>query len=193
MMEFGWKAKAEHLRMVILSSAHQIARELPSGLARALEIFARGRSIAEALSDLPLDEHKPHWALIEVHGWKIKATMYRRDHQLWWLLRASRKNKRAPSEKDVVFLDKILGHLGAEPDHHEIIGPRTVVVEDGRTPPVGWWTWRNGWLLYEVQVNEAKKRDQDKVRVVPFGTPETDGYVRLPPPGLVEDAGEISP
>ena len=82
MMSIGWQAKAERLRMVILSAGHKLARELPPGLLRGLEVLARvaesgdGRGLQEELAALPQDVHKPLWELIEVHGWKIGATMY---------------------------------------------------------------------------------------------------------------------
>lgn len=180
----GWEAKAERLRMVILSSGHQLARELPPGISRVLEIFARvaatgdGTGLQEEMAAVPEDEHRPLWEPIEVHGWKIQATMYLRDGRLWWLVHAVRKNERAPTEKNLVFLDKVLGHLGAEPARHAIIDPRNRPL--GRELlPFGWWTWQNREQLYAVQVNKDKKRDQDKIRIVPLGTRETDGYTSL--------------
>jgi hypothetical protein len=119
------------------------------------------------------------WEPIEVHGWKIQATMYLREGQLWWLVHAIRKNEREPTEKDTGFLDKVLGHLGAEPDRHAIIGPRSS--PPGEPPLPFGWAWRNGWLLYEIQVNKNKKRNEGKIRIVPLGTRETDGYTSLRP------------
>jgi len=189
-MDFGWRKKAEKLRMVILSSGHQLARELPLGISRMLEAFARvaesgdGTGLREELEAIPQDDHKPLWEPIEVHGWEIQATMYLRDGQLWWLVHADRKNGRSPSENDVKFLDKVLEHLGAVLDRHVIIGPRSSPA--GEAPlPFGWWTWRNGGQLYEIQVNKDKKRDQDKIRIVPLGTRETDGYSSLRSQDLV--------
>lgn len=183
-MILGWKKEAERLRMVILSGGHQLARELGPGISRILEFFSRaaksgdGRGLQAEIADLPQDEHKPLWEPIEVHGWKIQATMYLRDGQLWWLVHADRKNERVPSEKDVKFLDKVLEHLGAVLERHAIIGPRSSPAGEALLP-FGWWTWRNTWPLYEIQVNKDKKRDQDKIRVVPLGTRETDGYTSL--------------
>lgn len=198
MMGFGWKTKAEKLRMVILSAGHQLAKELPPGISAILEIFARVAKSGDAsnlqaeLANVPPDEHKPLWEPIEVHGWTIEATMYFRDGQLWWLVHAIRKNAHAPTDKDISFLDKVLGHLGAEPDRHAIIGPRKS--PPGEPPlPFGWWTWRNGWLLYEIQVNKNKKRDEDKIRIVPLGTRETDGYTSLPARDFAADDGETEP
>jgi len=183
MMDFGWKMKAERLRMVILSGGHQLARELPPGISKLLEIFARvaetgdGRGLQEEIAGAPQDGHKPLWEPIEIHGWKIQATMYRRDDQLWWLVHAERKNERTPSDKDVKLLDKVLEHLGAEPSRHMIIGPRSSPAGEPALP-FGWWTWQNGWLLYEIQVNKDKS-DREKIRIVPLGTRETDGYTSL--------------
>lgn len=183
-MDFGWKKKAERLRMVILSCGHQLARELPPGISGVLEIFARvartgdGRGLQEELARIPQDAHKPLWEPIEVYGWVIQATMYLRDGQLWWLVHAERKNGGEPSDKDSALLDKVLDHLGAVSARHMIISPRSS--PPGEPPlPFGWWTWQNHWPLYDVQVNKDKKRDQDKIRIVPLGTRGTDGYQAL--------------
>lgn len=180
-MAFGWKAKAERLRMVILSASHQIAKELPPTIVKTMEIFARvaktgdGRGMQEEMDRLPpvSDDAKLLWEPIEVHGWQIQATMYRKDGQLWWLLRAVRKNEREPSEKDNVFLDKVLDHLGAEPTRHMIIGPRSSPL--GELPLFfGWWTWQNRHQLFDVQVKGKGK--SAALRIVPLGTRATEGY-----------------
>lgn len=194
-MDFGWRKKAEKLRMVVLSGGHQLARELPPGISRILEVFARvaesgdGSRLQEEMAAIPRDDHKPLWEPIEVYGWEIQATMYLRDGQLWWLVHAVRKNEREPGANDLKILDKVLGHLGAEPDRHAIIGPRSSPAGEPLLS-FGWWTWRNGWPLYEIQVNKDKKRDQDKIRVVPLGTRETDGYTALRAPDLAVDLQE---
>ncbi len=181
MSAFGWKAKAERLRMVILSASHQIAKELPPTVVKTLEIFARvaktgdGRGMEEEMDRLPpvSEDAKLLWEPIEVHGWKIQATTYRKEGQLWWLLRAVRKNERDPSEKDNVFLDKVLDHLGANPTRHMIIGPRSS--PPGELPLFfGWWTWQNRDPLFDVQVKGKGKSAE--LRVVPLGSRETDGY-----------------
>ena len=188
MMDFGWKAKAERLRMVMLSAAHQVAKELPPGFTKVLEVFARLSKAGEMLGlhdemesiqrEHP-DEPRPLWEPIEVHGWVIAATLYRKEERLWWLVNARRKNDRDPSDKDLVFLNKVLDHLGGEPTRHAIIGPLTVLVEQGGRLPFGWWTWQNRWPLYDIQLNKDKTRDKDKIRIVPLGTRETDGYTSL--------------
>jgi hypothetical protein len=188
-MDFGWKKRAERLRMVILSGAHQLAKELPPGISGALDIFRRVardggtpgggpalmREIEEAFAAHP-DDPKPLWEPIEVHGWKIMATMYLQDAKLWWLVHAARKNEGVPSDKAIGFLDKVLDHLGAEPTRHAIIGPRSSP-EGEPALPFGWWTWQNRGQLFDIQVNKNKRRDADKLRIVPLGTRETDGYV----------------
>lgn len=58
-----------------------------------------------------------------------------------------------------------------------VIGP-TSVPSGEPALPFGWWTWQNGLPLYEIQVNQHK-RDREKVRIVPLGSPETDGYRTL--------------
>ncbi len=202
-MDFGWKKKTEKLRMVILSGGHQLARELPAELSRILDVFRRthqtkdGSALqAEIARGVPqgpsASSEKMLWEPTEIHGWKIEATMYLREAQLWWLVYAFRENERSPTEKDIAFLDKVLGHLGAEPDRHAIIGPRSS--PPGEPPlPFGWWTWRNGWLLYEIQVNKEKLRDEDKIRIVPRGTRETDGYTTLRPQDLAIDDDDEAP
>lgn len=184
MMDFGWKAKAERLRMVILSASHQIAKELPPTIVKAMEIFARGaktgdaRGMQEEMDRLPpvSGDAKLLWEPIEVHGWQIQATMYRKEGQLWWLLRAFRKNEREPSEKDNVFLDKVLDHLGAEPTRHMIIGPRSSPADE---LPLffGWWTWQNRHQLFDVQVKGKGK--SAALRIVPLGTRANEGYESL--------------
>ena len=183
MMDFGWKKKAERLRMVILSAAHQMAKELPPGTAAILDLFRRvaktgaGSNIQEEFNRICIthaDEPQPLWEPVDIYGWKIQATMYLQNDQHWWLLHAVRRNEKEPSKKDSAVLDKILDHLGADPNRDMIIGPRSSPA--GEPPMVfGWWTWFNRWPLFEVQVNKAK-RGQDVMRVVPLGTRATDVY-----------------
>jgi hypothetical protein len=183
-MDFGWKKKAETLRMVLLSGAHQLAKELPAGISKTLSIFARvhksgdGRGLQEELASVKVDEpERPLWEPVEIYGWKIQATFYLQNGQLWWLVHAARRNESAPSAKDIVFLDKVLAHLGADPKRDMIIGPSSSPT--GEPPlPFGWWTWFNRSPLYEIQVNKDKKL-KAMVRVVPLGAPETDGYQSL--------------
>jgi hypothetical protein len=182
MMNFGWKRKAEQRRMALLSAGHQMAKEMPAVISRTLEIFTRisvtgdATGAQEALAQIPEDTAatKLLWEPIEIYGWKIQATFYLQSGQLWWLLRAVRRNEKAPSEKDIVFLDKILDHLGADPTRNMIIGPRSSPAGEEQLH-FGWWTWFNRWPLYEVQVNKAK-RGQDMTRLVPHGTRATEGY-----------------
>lgn len=187
MMDFGWKNKVERLRMVLLSDAHQLARKLPPGISEILAIFARvaasgdGTDLQQAIASLPgpyPDDPKPLWEPIEVYGWKIQATMYRQDEKLWWLVHAVRKNEREPSNKDIALLNKVLDHLGGEPKRHMIIGPTSSPPGEPALP-FGWWTWQNRWPLYEIQINPHKKANREKMRVVPLGSRETDGYQTL--------------
>lgn len=210
MMDFGWKKKAERLRMVILSGAHQVAKELPPGLSKVLSLYRRVAEDGGAVGGGPalmqemsaalaahVDDPKPLWEPTEVHGWKIMATLYLREGKLWWLVHAARKTEREPSDNDVRFLDKILDHLGAEPTRHAIIGPRSSPPGQERLP-FGWWTWQNRDQLFDIQLNKDKKRDKDKIRIVPLGTRETDGYRSLNKEAFVaectcvEDDGEPS-
>lgn len=184
MTALGWQKKVEHLRMVILSGGHQVARELPPGILRVLEAFERaaktgdGRGLQEEISGLPPDEYKPLWEPLDVYGWKLHATLYLRDGQLWWLVNAVRKNEAVPRDKEVAFLDRVLEHLGAVPGRHVIIGPRSSPPGEPALP-FGWWTWQNRWPLYDVQVNKSSACDRDKIRIVPHGTRETEGYQDL--------------
>lgn len=183
-MNFGWQKKVERLRRVILSGGHQVARELPPGISRILASLARvsetgdGMGLHEEISSLPQDEHKLLWEPLDVYGWRIHATLYLRDGTLWWLVHAVRKNEAVPRDKDVVLLDKVLDHLGAVPSLHVIIGPRSGPPGEPALP-FGWWTWQNRWPLYDVQVNKCGPHDHDKIRVVPLGSRETDGYQSL--------------
>lgn len=198
----GWKAKSERLRMVILSAAHQMAKELPPGVSKMLAIFERvsksgdGTRLQEEMDQIAhdhSDEPRPLWEPIEVHGWKIQATLCLKDGQLWWLVHAVRKNERAPSDKDVVFLDKILDHLGADPTRHMIIGPRSSPDGEPELLPFGWWTWQNRGQLFDVQVNKNKKRDAEKVRIVPLGSRETDGYQSIAADLAIDDRDDKEP
>jgi len=180
MIELGWKKKADRLKMTILSAGHQMAQELPPGLMRLLELFARavrtgdGSGLQEEIDRVPPDERKLLWEPVEIYGWKIQASMYKEGGQLWWVLHATRRDERVPSEKHVVMLDKILEHLGADPVRDAVIAPRT------RPPgadfvPFGWWRWFNRWPLYEVQVDKDRRK-KEMIRIVPLGSPATDGY-----------------
>jgi hypothetical protein len=181
---FGWKKKAEQLRMVLLSGGHQLAKELPSGLTNMLAIFKRadesGAVPAEGLERIEhANEPKPLWEPIDVYGWAIQATMYLQSGQLWWLLHAERRNEQEPSDKDVAFLGKILEHLGADPKRDMIIGPGSGPADELGLLPFGWWTWFNRQPLFEIQVNKGKRKDKEKIRIVPLGARETDGYQSL--------------
>ena len=151
MMDFGWKKKTERLRVVIVSAAHQMAKDLPAGTAAILDLFKR---VAKAGGG--------------------QATMYLQSSQHWWLLHAVRRNEKEPSDKDIAVLDKVLDHLGADPNRDTIIGPRSSPAGEPRMV-FGWWTWFNRWPLYEIQTNKAK-RGKDMMRIVPHGTRASDGY-----------------
>lgn len=186
-MDFGWKKKAEQLRMVILSGAHhQLAKELPPGMLKILALFERvhrsgdGSHFQEEFADVEVDDaERPIWEPLEIYGWKIEATLYLQNGQLWWLVHAVRRNERSPTEKDVALLDKILAHLGADPKRDVIIGPGSGPANEPGLLPFGWWTWFNTGQLYEIQVNKDKKKDKEKIRIVPLGARETDGYQSL--------------
>lgn len=181
-MIFGWKKKVERLRVTILSAGHQIAKELPPGLARVMELFRQvartghGSMLQEAIDQISSDAEKPLWEPIEVHGWKIQATLYRDNGQLWWLLHAVRKNERPPSENDSKVLDKVLDHLGADPRRDMIIGPSSSPAGKPALP-FGWWSWFNQMPLYEVQVKG--KGSNATMRIVPFETAVSEGYERI--------------
>lgn len=190
MMNFGWKKKIERLRMVIVSTAHPLAKELPPGLSEILAAFGRVAASGDA-SDLQQEiarirgqlidpnEILPLWEPEAVYGWRIQATMYLRDGELWWLVHAARANERTPSETEISLLNKVLEHLGCQPKRHAIIAPTSS--PPGEPPlPFGWWTWQNRSPLYEVQVNPNKKSDREKIRIVPLGSRASDGYEPLP-------------
>ena len=184
MMDFGWKKKTERLRVVIVSAAHQMAKDLPAGTAAVLDLFKRvakdgggGPNLKEEFDQLCIahtNEPQPLWEPVDIYGWKIQATMYLQSGQHWWLLHAVRRNEKEPSDKDIAVLDKVLDHLGADPNRDTIIGPRSSPAGEPRMV-FGWWTWFNRWPLFEFQVNKAK-RGQNAMRIVPLGTRATDGY-----------------
>jgi hypothetical protein len=181
--DLGWKKKAERLRMVILSAGHQGAKELGPGLAKMLAIYRQidetgvVPGLEEELAGLSPDAERPLWEPIEVHGWTIEATMYLQNGKLWWLLHAQRRNENVPSKNDVALLDKVLGHLGADPERDMILGPRSNPAEESLA--FGWWTWFNRMPLFEIQAHKDKKKDKEKIRVVPLGTRPSDGYQSL--------------
>ena len=129
MLDSGWRNKAERLRVMILSSAHPLARELGPGLQRVLSAFRRvalsgdDRGLQQEIASIPPDAATPVWEPTEIYGWKIKATLYKSEDQLWWLVYATQGSDRAPGDKELSFLDKILEHLGASPRQHAIIEP----------------------------------------------------------------------
>ena len=184
MMDFGWKKKTERLRVVIVSAAHQMAKDLPAGTAAILDLFKRvakdgggGPNLKEEFDQICVahaNETPPLWEPVDIYGWKIQATMYLQNGQHWWLAHAVRRNEKEPSEKDIAVLDKVLDHLGADPKRDTIIGPRSSPAGEPRMV-FGWWTWFNRWPLYEIQTNKAK-RGQDGMRIVPLGTRASDGY-----------------
>lgn len=181
MMDFGWKKKAEVLKTTIVSAGHQMAKELSPGVQQILDIFRRvaesgdGTGMKEEMDAIPqpTDADKPLYEPAEIHGWHFDATLYRKYGQLWWLVRAVRKNEREPSDKDLVFLDKVLDHLGAVPRRHAIIEPHSTPAGHHRLH-FGWWTWQNRWPLLDVQVKGHGKRAE--MRIVPLGTRANDGF-----------------
>lgn len=185
-MDFGWKKKADRLRMVILSAGHQMAKELPPGLSKMLAIYKRvaqdggtaggGPALQQEMEEALAghrDDPKMLWEPIEVHGWKIQASTYLDNGQLWWILHAARRTSSSPSASDVKILDKILAHLGADPDRDVTIGPRSSPPGEGLLP-FGWWTWFNRMPLYEIQLKGMGKQSQ--MRVVPLGTRPSAGF-----------------
>lgn len=191
MMDFGWKKKAERLRMTLLSAGHQLAKPLPK-VNWGLEVLRRAAEtgdtsfLQQEMLQIPSDTEKPLWEPLEIYGWNVHATLYLDNGQLWWLLHAARKDARPPNENATRFLEKILGHLGADPERDKIIGPRNGA-EENPPLPFGWWRWFNRWPLYEVQIKGTGKHAA--MRVVPIDTPASDGYERLDmtkPSGAVE-------
>ena len=175
--------------MVLLSGAHQMAKELHPSITKVLDMYrhvheSKGAD-AEALMqtasdadslDTPIDDAaRPIWEPVDLYGWKIEATFYLQNGQLWWLVHAIRRNEHDPSVKDIALLEKVLVHLGADPVRDMIIGPKSI--PDGL--PFGWWTWFNRCPLYEIQVNKDKTKKKEMVRIVPLGATESDGYESL--------------
>ena len=127
-MDFGWKKKAERLRMTILSAGHQFAKELPAELKRILDMFRYthktkdGSALqAEFGLGVPQGPSSPSERLLwerDHHGWNMMATMYRQSGQLWWLLHAARRTEQTPSAKDIIFLeDPRSSRRGPRHDH----------------------------------------------------------------------------
>lgn len=183
MLGFGWKKKAEILRVTIISAGHRIAKPLSPKFERILDLFGQAAKTgfvddlaAELASeqDKVTDLDRPLWEPAEIYGWKFQATLYRKDEKLWWLVHASRQSPEPPSDKHIAFLNKVLEHLGAQPERHAIITPSHPPPGQDRLP-FGWWTWQNHHDLMDIQVNKAK-RGKDMLRFVPAGSRGSDGY-----------------
>lgn len=188
-MDFGWKKKAELLRRVIVSAAHPLAKDLAPGLRKTLDLFREvakngghpkgGDGMLDEIEAFSIsEEERPIWEPAEIGGWDIQATLYTDNGQLWWLCRVVRKDERAPKPNHLAMLTRILEHLGADVLRDSIIAP-TSAPPGEELLPFGWWAWFNRHPLLDVQVNPAAKRDRDKIRVVPMGTPAADGYIPL--------------
>lgn len=181
-MDLGWKKKAERLRMIVLTGAHSLAKELAPALREILDFFREtaktlhfDRAKAARTLAAPIaQEVKPIWEPAEIYGWKIEATLYREQHQLWWLVSARRgeHEQQPPTEKSIDFLIKVLEHLGADPRRDAIIAPWSHP-EGKEALPFGWWAWINQQPLYEFRVKGKS------MRVFPLDAPEVDGYTRL--------------
>ena len=181
-MMFGWKAKAEKLRTVLVTVGHQPARPLPPGVAQIMEIFRHvvktgdGRRLKEIAQIMQDTADKPLWEPAEIHGWKIQAAMYLDNHPLtskqclWWLIHAVHKK---PTAKDTAILRKIVEHLGADSARDCVIGPGSELLS-ASPPPFAWYTWINSQPLFERQFKGYGKTTQS--RIVPYGTPGTDGF-----------------
>jgi hypothetical protein len=185
-LNFGWKRKALTLKVTLLSAGHQIAKELPIGIQKVLDLYRRVHEtkdptgIAEEIERIHKD-HPPEPQLREpaaIGGWDIDAMLYRKEGNLWWLFHAQRKSAAAPSSGNIAMLYKVLEELGADPKRHVIIGPESGPGPDYDALPFGWWTWRNTDALMEIQVDK-NKTGPDMMRIVPAGSRATDGYEKV--------------
>lgn len=185
---FGWKGKVDRFKMILLSAGHQSAKELPPSVQRVLELFREAvatgnpKDASAEIDKLPplAREDRMLHEPISIGGWDITASMYlsSKTHRLHWLVRGVRRNESTPTPKDIVFLEHVITRLGGNPVDDMIIGPRTVTADHPTEPlPFGWWSWLNQAPLYEVQCKG--RGNKATVRVVPMGTPATDGWVRL--------------
>ncbi len=190
-MLFGWRKKADQLRMVLLVAGHPLAKELAPGLREMLDAFrdvakgsadasARAQEVWRRVSATPLtDAERPLWEPMEIHDWAFQATFYRvpnHPDQLWWLVRASHENEQPPTDKEIAWLDKILEYLGADPVRDLLCGPRTPPPPGSPRYPFGWWSWLNRDPLFEIHIHPTKT-GRDHIRYVPAGTRPSDGYV----------------
>lgn len=181
-LDFGWKKKAERLRMIVLSGAPLF--EIDPLMLRTLETMRRGLrgqassdEFESTLTDLkaPENEPKPNeprmvWEPIDLYGWNIAATMYLLDGKPWWLVRATHK-KAEPSTKEFNRVELVAEHLGADPRRDRIMNTTF-----GEPNGYGmWWTWINQSPLYEIHTNDTTK----DWRVVLEGTPTAPGYQRI--------------
>jgi hypothetical protein len=183
-----WKKKTEKLRLLILSN--EIDQPLPDMAAEMFDAqrrFRKGEIDVESLQRTfeTVGTSAPHRFIWEpfsdlvgdpqtIYGWTINVAMYQRDNQNWWLVRVERRPTNALLAKDKKMLGKILEVLGGHIEHDALsISTLEDCVQEG-VPFM--WTWINQAPLYETQLNATTK----VLRIVPRGTIEADGFVRMP-------------
>ncbi len=182
----GWKVKAATLKATCLVAGHQLAKEMPAPLQMILDIFAAaarsgdGQAFAEMrakLDALPVlsDAERPIHEPASINGWDIQAMFVTKNGELWWVVHAIRKDEQVPSDKDMELLYHVLEVLGGTPAD-AVIAPLSSPFTQNL--PFGWWTWRNVSPLMEMQFKPEGK-GKEITRVVRFGAPETDGYIRF--------------
>jgi len=176
--DFGWKKKAERLRMMILAGAPLF--EIDPLMLRTLETMRKGlrgqssrdefeQTLGELNTSPPSAGSSFLWEPIDIYGWAVSATMYLLDGKPWWLVRATHK-KPQPSDKEITMVEKVVGHLGADPVRDRIMNTSFDAHGYGM-----WWTWINQTQLYEFQTDRQTK----DFRVVPEGTPVPVGWERV--------------
>lgn len=184
----GWKAKALVLRETVLMAGHQLANELTSDEALTFDLMRQARRamrdgderrLGELQAELQrLTSQGPQTPMVSEpmtsNGWTVNAGFYLRDGKLHWLVGA-KFNQRSMKPRDRHILAGILDVLGGHIDHDAL---STHTVEELVSEGIPFtWTWINQAQLMEMQIKG--KGPSAKSRIVPFGTPPSDGYEAL--------------
>lgn len=194
-LKSAWKEKLDRQKLIVCSV---YATDPPSHFLKWIEVHRRWNrgEIDEAtvMREFPMDQAasvelsdmRVMWEPVHtkkgeetlVFGWNVQATMYLSNGQPWWLVRASRAG--APSEQDEAALDRIIEHLGGDPNRDLITG---IPGEDAADRHEIWLTWFNQLPLIDMLYHRnAKHVSPDKrMLIVPRGAPEREGYERMPP------------
>lgn len=184
----GWKIKAITLRETVLMGGHPLANELPADEARTFDLM---RIVRRALRDGNEELAASHYEELRqltssgeqmpivyepmtAQGWDVKAGFYLRDGKPYWLVGAA-FHKPAMTPRDRYIIAGIIDVLGGHIDHDALSTHPIEHLVEQRIPFM--WTWINQAPLMEIQIRGTGPTA--KTRIVPKGTPPSDGYEPL--------------